>query len=295
MTDSAYFKGFGIPLLLIMPQITIVLVWFYWPTFHALWWSLTLEHPFGGSREFVWFDNISDILSRPDFTRTLKITAIFTVCTTALAVSLSLIFAFFADHVVRGKLFYKMILIVPYAIAAPVVGVAFAYILHPNLGLMSKLNEIWPGLWNPFIDGRDAMIMVIIAFAWKNIAYNFVFFLAGFQSIPKSLIEAGAIAGAGPWRRFIDIQLPLMTPIFFFVLVINISEAFTDSFAIIDVMTKGGPGGATKILVYKIYDEGFIGLDFSGAAAQSAILMFLIIAVSIIQFRYVERRVHYTV
>ena len=295
MSSSAYFGGFAIPLLLVFPQVIIVFVWFYWPTFEALLWSLTLEPPFGGERVYVGLENIRSILSKPDFLWTLQITAVFTVATSAIAVAVSLVLALFADRVVTGRLLYRAILIVPYAIAAPVVGVAFAYILHPNLGIISAINRVWPGLWDPFIDGTDAMIMVVVAFAWKNIAYNFVFFLAGFQSIPQSLIEASALAGAGPWRRFLDVQLPLLTPTFFFVLVINISEAFTDSFAIIDVMTQGGPGGATNILVYKIYSDGFVGLDFSGSAAQSVILMLLIIGVSIIQFRYVERRVHYTV
>ena len=290
---SGHFQGFWIPLLLIAPQLSIVLVWFYWPTGDAMIWSLTLEPPFGGDRKFVGLDNIKAVLSRPDFLETLKITGIFTVSTSAISISAALVLAFFADRAMRGSLIYRTIFIAPYAIAAPVVGVAFAYILHPNLGLIAPLNDIWPGLWDPFIDGTDAMITIVFAFAWKNIAYNFIFFLAGLQSIPKSLIEASALEGAGPWRRFLDIQLPLLTPTFFFVAVIMISEAFTESFGIVDSMTEGGPGGATTVLVYKIYSDGFVGLDFSGAAAQSVVLMVLLIAISVIQFKYIDRRVHY--
>ena len=287
------FRGFWIPAALVLPQVLIVLVWFYWPTAEALLWSLSFESPFGTNRVFVGLENLRTVVGHPDFGETLRITAVFAAATSSIAVVAALLLAFFADRVVRGRLAYRTILIVPYAIAAPVVGVAFAYVLHPNLGLMSFVNDTWPGLWNPFIDGADAMVMVVLAFAWKNVSYNFIFFLAGLQSIPKALIEAAAMEGAGPWRRFVDIQLPLLTPTMFFVVVIMVSEAFTESFGIVDTMTQGGPAGSTNILVYKIYSDGFIGLDFSGAAAQSVILMALIVGISILQFRYVERRVNY--
>jgi sn-glycerol 3-phosphate transport system permease protein len=197
------------------------------------------------------------------------------------------------DRELRGHKIYRSVFVWPYAIAAPALGLAFRFILAPEAGMLSVLNHIWPNIWNPALDGKDAMIAVIVAFSWKYIGYNFIFFLSALQGIPRSLIEAAAMDGSGPMRRIWDIQLPLLTPTLFFLLVINITESFQDSFGIVDIMTQGGPARATELMVYKIYFDGFKGLDYSGAAAQSIILMVLVVLLTIFQFRFIERRVHY--
>ncbi|TIT26280.1 MAG: ABC transporter permease subunit, partial [Mesorhizobium sp.] len=188
---------------------------------------------------------------------------------------------------------YRVVLIWPYGIAAPALAMAFRFILAPEAGFMAVVNQVWPGFWDPGLDGTDAMASIIAAFSWKYVGYNFIFFLAAFQAIPRSLIEAAAMDGSGVLRRFWDIQFPLITPTIFFLLVINITESFQDSFGIVDIMTAGGPANSTNLMVYKIYSDGFKGLDYSGAAAQSIILMLLIIVLTIFQFRFIERRVHY--
>ncbi|MEM7565857.1 MAG: ABC transporter permease subunit, partial [Pseudomonadota bacterium] len=211
-----------------------------------------------------------------------------------LAMGMALILALFADRQLRGYRAYRIGMIWPYAIAAPAVGLAFRFIFNPAAGVMSYVNEVFPGLWDPNLNGTHALIMVIVAGAWKQVAYSFIFFLAGLQAIPRSLIEAGAMDGASFMRRVRDIQLPLLAPTFFFLLVINITDSFTDSFGIVDTMTSGGPARATNLMVYKIYTDGFRGLDYSGAAAQSIILMLLVVGLTFFQFKYIERRVHYT-
>ena len=207
---------------------------------------------------------------------------------------MALILALFADRQLRGYKSFRIGLIWPYAVAAPAIGLAFRFIFNPSAGVASYLNYAFPDIWNPVMNGSHAMTMVIIAGAWKQVSYSFIFFLAGLQAIPRSLTEAAAMDGAHPLRRMMDIQLPLLTPTFFFLLVINITDSFTDSFGIVDTMTSGGPARATNLMVYKIYEDGFRGLDYSGAAAQSIILMTLVIALTVIQFRYIERRVHYS-
>ena len=206
---------------------------------------------------------------------------------------LALILALFVDRVIRGLVAYRATLMWPYAIAAPAVAVAFQFIFQPGVGFFAFLNDIWPGIWDPAIDGYDALVMVIIAASWKSITYNFIFFLAGLQSIPKTFVEAAALDGADPIQRFFTIVFPLLSPTFFFLLVINVTDSFTEGFGIINVMTQGGPGGATNILVYKLYQDGFIGLDLSSSSAQSVILMVLVILLTFVQFRWIERRIHY--
>jgi len=207
---------------------------------------------------------------------------------------MALTLALAADRQLDGYRFYRVGLIWPYAVAAPAVGLAFRFIFNPSAGLLSHLNQIWPGIWDPIMNGDHALAMVIFAGAWKQVAYNFIFVLAGLQAIPRSLTEASAMDGAGVLRRVRDIQLPLLAPTAFFLLVINITDSFTDSFGIVDTMTAGGPARATDLMVFKIYEDGFRGLDYSGAAAQSIILMLLVMVLTFFQFRYIERRVHYT-
>ena len=290
----AYFKNNWIAALMVAPQLVIVFTFFYYPASQALYWAFTLEQPWGGGNTWVGFDNFAFVLGDSLYWASIWVSIVYAAGTTALAVGMALILALFADRQLAGYKLYKVGMIWPYAVAAPAVGLAFRFIFSPGAGIMMYVNALFPGLWNPVDNGTQAMLMVILAGAWKQVAYNFIFFLAGLQSIPRSLIEAGAMDGARTLRRMRDIQLPLMAPTFFFVLVINITDSFTDSFGIIDTMTAGGPSRATNLMVYKIFNDGFQGFDYSGAAAQSIILMGLVIALTIVQFRYIERKVHYT-
>ncbi|MHA3915016.1 carbohydrate ABC transporter permease [Halovulum sp. GXIMD14793] len=290
----AYFKNNWIAALVVAPQLLIIFVFFYWPTSQALYWAFTLEQPWGGGNEWVGFENFQFLLTDSLYWNSVRVSVIYAVLTTALAMGMALILALFADRQLRGYKFYRIGLIWPYAIAAPAVGLAFRFIFNPSAGVASYLNYAFPDFWNPVMNGDHAMAMVVVAGAWKQVSYSFIFFLAGLQAIPRGLTEAAAMDGARPMRRMMDIQLPLLTPTFFFLLVINITDSFTDSFGIVDTMTSGGPARATDLMVYKIYEDGFRGLDYSGAAAQSIILMLLVVALTFIQFRYIERRVHYT-
>lgn len=290
----AYFKNNWIAALVVAPQLLIIFVFFYWPASQAVYWAFTLEQPWGGGNTWVGFENFRMVLSDPVYWQSVSASIIFALASTFLAMGMALTLALFADRQLAGYRVFRVGLIWPYAIAAPAVGLAFRFVFNPNAGLLSFINEAAPGLWNPTLNGTQALIMVIIAGSWKLISYNFIFFLAALQSIPRSLIEAGAMDGAGVMRRMRDIQLPLLAPTFFFILVINITDSFTDSFGIIDTLTGGGPARATDLMVYKIYSDGFRGFDYSGAATQSIILMLLVIALTFVQFRYVERRVHYT-
>jgi len=207
--------------------------------------------------------------------------------------AMALTLAVFVDRQLKATSLFKPVYVWTYAIAAPAAGVAFRFIFAPEAGLVGALNDIWPGVWNPAINGWQALAMIIVCHAWLGIGYNFIFFLAGLQMIPRSINEAGAMDGARPWQRMFDLQLPLIAPTVFFLLIINLISSFTDSFGLIDTMTEGGPYGSTEVMVYKIYFDGFKGLDYSGAAAQSIVLMFLVIGLTFIQFRFVEKRVHY--
>ncbi|MDA0629926.1 MAG: ABC transporter permease subunit [Proteobacteria bacterium] len=290
----AYFKNNWIAALVVAPQLLIIFVFFYWPSSQALYWAFTLEQPWGGGNEWVGFENFAFLLSDDLYWQSVRVSVIYALATTALAMGMALILALFADRQLRGYKSFRIGLIWPYAVAAPAIGLAFRFIFNPSAGVASYLNYAFPDIWNPVMNGSHAMTMVIIAGAWKQVSYSFIFFLAGLQAIPRSLTEAAAMDGAHPLRRMMDIQLPLLTPTFFFLLVINITDSFTDSFGIVDTMTSGGPARATNLMVYKIYEDGFRGLDYSGAAAQSIILMTLVIALTVIQFRYIERRVHYS-
>ena len=294
MMRRAYFKNNWIAALVVAPQLLIIFIFFYWPTSQALYWAFTLEQPWGGGSEWVGFENFRYLLTDDLYWQSVRVSVVYAIATTILAMSMALILALFADRQLRGYRGFRVGLIWPYAIAAPAIGLAFRFIFNPSAGVASYLNSAFPDLWNPVMNGDHALTMVIVAGAWKQVSYSFIFFLAGLQSIPRSLVEAGAMDGARVMRRMWDIQLPLLTPTFFFLVIINLTDSFTDSFGIVDTMTSGGPARATQLMVYKIYEDGFRGLDYSGAAAQSIILMFLVIALTFVQFRYVERRVHYT-
>jgi sn-glycerol 3-phosphate transport system permease protein len=251
------------------------------------------EDAFGLNTEFVWLENFGDLFRDPQYLNSLHVTAVFSISVAVSALAVALYLAVQADRVIHGATAYKTLLIWPYAVAPAVAGVLWLFLFNPNLGIIVYALNTLGYRWNHALDGEQAMVLVIISAAWKQISYNFLFFLAGMQAIPRSLIEAAAIDGAGPARRFWTIVFPLLTPTTFFLIVINVVYAFFDTFGIIHQVTEGGPAGATNILVYKVYRDGFLGLDLGGSAAQSVVLMVIVIALTIFQFRYIERKVHY--
>jgi sn-glycerol 3-phosphate transport system permease protein len=287
------FKSGWLPWVLVAPQLVIVLVFFFWPAGQSLYQSVLREDAFGTSTQFVGLENFKALLADESYLASFKTTAVFSVLVAVLGLATSLLLAVMADRVVRGAAVYKTLLVWPYAVAPAVAGALWLFLFAPSLGVVAY-GLRWIGLeWNHLLNGTHAMILIVLAAVWKQISYNFLFFLAGLQSIPKSLIEAAAIDGAGPWRRFWTVQFPLLTPTAFFLVVINVVYAFFDTFAIVDAATSGGPGKDTAILVYKLYFDAFKALDLGGSAAQSVVLMLIVIALTIVQFRYVEKRVNY--
>ncbi len=293
MEKRVVFKNRWLPYLLVTPQIVITFVFFIWPASQALKQSVFIEDPFGLSSEFVWFDNFIELFSDPLYLGSLKTTFIFSASTSLLALSTALLFAVMADRVIKGAAVYKSALLWPYAVAPAVAGVLWLFMFSPANGILALTLKSLGYNWNHVLKGGQAMVLVVIAASWKQIAYNFLFFLAGLQMIPKSLIEAAAIDGARPAKRFWTIVFPLLSPTTFFLLVVNVVYAFFDTFGIIHAVTQGGPYKATDILVYKVYSDGFIGLDLGGSAAQSVVLMAIVVTLTVIQFRYLERRVQY--
>jgi sn-glycerol 3-phosphate transport system permease protein len=287
------FRSWWLPWALVAPQMAIILVFFFWPAGQALYQSLLREDAFGTSTEFVGLDNFRALFDDTTYLASFRTTAIFSVAVAAIGLTASLLLAVMADRVVKASRFYKTLLIWPYAVAPAIAGVLWLFMFAPSIGVVSYALNAAGVPWNHLLDGTDAMILIVLAAVWKQISYNFLFFLAGLQSIPRSLIEAAAIDGAGPWRRFWSVQFPLLTPTTFFLLVINIIYVFIDTFAIVDAATSGGPGKDTAILVYKVYFDGFKALDLGSSAAQSVVLMTILVALTVVQFRYVERRVHY--
>jgi len=293
MQKRSIFNNRLLPYALIAPQIAITLIFFYWPASQALWQSFLLQDAFGLSTSFIWFENYRDLFAQPDYYNTMWNTLVFSTAVTVLSLSAALLLAVMADKPLRGAGVYRTLLIWPYAVAPAVAGVLWLFMFQPSLGVLARELR-WLGIdWNPLLNGDHAMILVILAATWKQISYNFLFFLAGLAAIPKSIIEAAAIDGARPIRRFWTIVFPLLSPTTFFLLVVNIVYAFFDTFGIIDAMTGGGPSKATETLVYKVYQDGRLGGDLGGSAAQSVILMFIVIVLTAIQFRYIERRVNY--
>lgn len=294
MEKRATFSNLWLAAAFIAPQMLLVFVFFYWPTGEALYWAVTLEPPFGGSNEWVGWLNCETVFSDPKYWNSVRISIAFAGLATVLSLIIAAMLALFVDRRLPGHQLYKFTFFLPYALAAPSVGLAFRFIFSPDAGFVSAINRVWPNLWNPALDGWDAFLLIIFAQSWKMVGYNFIFFLAALQSIPRSVTEAGAMDGASVLRRMWDIQLPLIAPTLFFLVIINITDSFVDSFGIVDVTTSGGPARATDLMVYKIYFDGFEGKDYSLAAAQSIVLMLLIIALTFIQFRFVERRIHYS-
>lgn len=293
MQKNAYFSGLTIPLLLLLPQLAITVVFFYWPAIQAVWQSFLLQDAFGTSTEFVWFENYAALFADPGYYKALKNTAIFSSVVCVLSLSIALLFAVMADRQLRGAEVYKTLLIWPYAVAPAVAGVLWIFMFDPSLGMLARGLGRLGIAWNPRLNGNDAMTLVILAATWKQISYNFLFFLAGLQSIPKSVIEAAVIDGAKPMRRFWTIIFPLLSPTTFFLLVVNIVYVFFDTFGIIDTITGGGPSGATETLVYKVFSDGKGGSNLGGSAAQSVVLLVMVIALTAVQFRFIERKVSY--
>ena len=277
---------------MVLPMLALIVMFFYIPVFLAFFWSLFLERPFGGGSEFVGLQNFSRVLSDPEFWNAMWRTLIFIILAPGIAISVSLALALAADRGIRLSHPARNIIIWPKAIAGASIGVVFVFIFNPVLGLFAPLNDLFPGLWNPRIDGTDAFVTLLIAQVWNGIPFNFIILLSGLQSIPDTLVKAAAMDGAGPWRRICDIQIPLLTPQLFLTFVLEFVGSVVEAFGLIDTMTQGGPGGATTLLVYKIYVDGFKAYDLSGAATQTALLMTAVVLMVVMQFR-LEKRVKY--
>jgi sn-glycerol 3-phosphate transport system permease protein len=287
------FKSWWLPWVLIAPQMVIILVFFFWPAGQALYQSVLTEDAFGTSTEFVGWLNFQRLIEDESYLASFRTTAVFSILVAVFGLAIALLLAVMADRVVRGSTTYKTLLVWPYAVAPAVAGVLWLFMFAPSIGIVSYALQSLGVDWNHLLNGTHAMALIVMAAVWKQISYNFLFFLAGLQSIPKSLIEAAAIDGARPWHRFWTIVFPLLSPVTFFLLVINIVYAFFDTFAIVDAATQGGPGKDTAILVYKVYYDGFKALDLGGSAAQSVVLMVIVIALTVVQFRYIEKKVQY--
>jgi sn-glycerol 3-phosphate transport system permease protein len=287
------FRSRWLPWLLLAPQVAVITIFFFWPAGQALLQSLQQQDAFGTSVEWVGLENFRNLFSDESYLASFKVTALFSVLVAVCGLAVALLLAVMADRVIKGAMVYKTLLIWPYAVAPAVAGVLWLFMFAPSIGVVSYTLQAMGLDWNHLLNSKHALTLIVVAAVWKQISYNFLFFLAGLQSIPKSLIEAAAIDGAGPARRFWTIVFPLLSPTTFFLLVINVVYAFFDTFAIVDATTHGGPGKDTAILVYKVYYDGFKALDMGGSAAQSVVLMVVVVALTVLQFRFVEKKVQY--
>jgi sn-glycerol 3-phosphate transport system permease protein len=291
---KSYFTSKYLPYFLILPQVLVTITFFYWPALQGLAQSVMRSDPFGYHSTFIWLDNFITLFTDPLYLKSIGITFFFSGSMAAVSISIGLFIATMANRALKAKALIRTMLIWPYAVAPAISGILWLFLLHPSYGVVAIAIKRWIGIdWNPILNGNDALFMVIVASSWKEISYNFIFFLAGMQAIPRSLIEAAAMDGASPFRRFWKITLPLLSPTMFFVTIMNIIHSFFETFGVIHMMTQGGPGGATNILVYKVYRDGFIGLNLGSSAAQSIVLMTLIIVITVLQFKYVEKKVQY--
>jgi len=287
------FRSAWLPYALVAPQIVITILFFFWPAVQAVWYSFQLQDAFGLKSQFVGLQNFANLFKDSNYVDSFRTTALFSVLVAFFGIAISLLLATMADRVLRGAMAYKTLLIWPYAVAPAIAGVLWAFLFAPSIGIVSYVLKGWGVDWNWILKGDQAMVLIVIASVWKQISYNFLFFLAGLQSVPRSLIEAAAIDGATPFRRFWTIVFPLLSPTTFFLLVVNIVYAFFDTFGVIDATTQGGPGQSTNILVYKVYHDGVKAADLGSSSAQSVILMFIVIALTVVQFRFVEKKVQY--
>jgi sn-glycerol 3-phosphate transport system permease protein len=293
MIKRVVFPSGWLPWALLLPQLAVVAVFFYWPAVQALYQSVFIQDAFGGNPEFVGLENFSRLFADPLYLNAMRVTAVFSLSSTVIGLVFSLMLAYFADRAVRARLLLRTLLIWPYAVAWAIAGVLWMFLFNPTLGVVTHWLRGIGVTWNHVLDGDQAMLLIIMATVWKQISYNFIFFLAGLQSIPRSLIEAAALDGAGAWRSFRYVVFPLLSPTTFFLFVVNIVYVFFDTFAIVDAVTAGGPANATEILVFKVYHDGFKALDIGGSAAQSVVLMVIVVALTVLQFRYVEKKVQY--
>jgi sn-glycerol 3-phosphate transport system permease protein len=293
MQKRVVFRSAWLPYALVAPQIAITVVFFFWPAVQAVWYSFQLQDAFGLKSQFVGLQNFVHLFKDPVYLNSFRVTAIFSILVACGGIAIALLLAVMADRVVRAAIGYKTLLIWPYAVAPAIAGVLYSFLFAPSIGIVTYVLKGLGVDWNWIINGNQAMLLVVMAAVWNQISYNFLFFLAGLQSIPKSLIEAAAIDGAGPGRRFWTIVFPLLSPTAFFLLVVNVVYAFFGTFGIIDATTQGGPGTSTLILVYKVYHDGVKAADLGGSSAQSVILMIIVIALTVVQFRFVERKVNY--
>ena len=293
MEKRVVFRSAWLPYALLAPQIAITIVFFFWPATQAVWYSFQLQDAFGLKTQFVGLENFSTLFGDSHYLNSFRVTAVFSALVAVCGIAISLLLAAMADRVIRGAMAYKTLLIWPYAVAPAVAGVLWAFLFAPSIGIVTYVLKGFGVDWNWILKDDQAMLLVVIASVWAQISYNFLFFLAGLQSIPKSLIEAAAIDGASPTRRFWTIVFPLLSPTTFFLLVVNVVYAFFSTFGVIDATTQGGPAGATQILVYKVYYDGVKAADLGGSSAQSVIIMIIVMALTVAQFRFIERKVQY--
>ena len=293
MEKRVLFRSKWLPWVLIMPQLLIIGIFFFWPAAQAVLQSFQMEDAFGMSTEWVGLDNFRTLFSDSSYLESFKRTALFSVLVAGVGIATSLALAIFADRIVRFAMVYKTLLIIPYAVAPPLAGVLWLFLFNPSGGVLTELLHHFGYTWNHKINGNQALFLLIVSASWKQISYNFLFFLAGLHAIPRSLIEAAAIDGASPWRRFRTIIFPLLSPTSFFLLVVNTIYTLFETFGIVHAVTQGGPSKATETLIYKVFNDGFIGLDFGGSSAQSVVLMLIVMVLTFLQFRYVERKVTY--
>jgi len=292
-TKRTIFPNRVLPYVLLLPQLAITAVFFLWPAGQAFWQSFLKEDPFGLKTSFVWFENYAKLFRDAHYLNSASVTAVFAVSTAALSIGLALILALAVDRMIRSARTYTTLMVWPYAVAPAVAGILWWFMFNPTIGVLPYLLESLGYNWDHSLNRNDAMVLIVLAASWKQISYNFLFFVAGLQSVPRSLIEAAAIDGAGPVKRFWTIVFPLLSPTTFFLMVVNIVYAMFDTFAIVHATTEGGPAQSTNILVYKVFEDGFLALNLGSSAAQSVILMIIVVALTVIQFRYVERRVQY--
>ena len=293
LRKKVIFKGVALPWLLLLPQLTITAVFFFWPAGQAIYGSFLREDAFGLSRDFVGLENFTEVLTDPNYLGVVRNTVVFSSAVALSALGAALFLAVQADKAIRGANLYKTLLIWPYAVAPAIAAVLWLFMFHPQIGLFGRMLNGMGVEWDYKLNGGQAMLLVIVAAAWKQVSYNFIFFLAGLQSIPRSVLEAAAIDGARPARRFWTVVFPLLAPTSFFLLVVNIVYAFFDTFGTIHALTQGGPGQATTTLIYRVYLDGVQNLNFGSSAAQSVILMAIVVVLTAVQFRFIERKVHY--
>jgi sn-glycerol 3-phosphate transport system permease protein len=293
MEKRVVFRSRWLPYALVLPQIAVTLVFFFWPAAQAIWYAFQVQDAFGNATQFVWFDNFKVLFHDETYLNSFQVTAVFSLLVAVLGLAISLLLATMADRVIRGSMTYRTLLIWPYAVAPAIAGVLWGFMFAPSIGIVSFVLRKMGIDWDWVLRGDQAMLLVVMAATWKQVSYNFLFFLAGLQSIPRSLIEAAAIDGASPFKRFWTIVFPLLSPTTFFLLVINMVYAFFDTFGVIDATTSGGPAQATNILIYKVYADGVKAADLGGSSAQSVILMIIVITLTVVQFRFVEKKVQY--